>query len=263
MFKPYLILQGCFFHGCTVCFDSHIVNPLNGTLMGSLNRKTKETTEKLRLQGYTVIEKWEHEFVKEKKEDRELGSFISTHTVQERLNPRDSFFGGRTNAIQLYYEGVAKYVDFTSLYPWVSCIILKTRFFNTEWKILFLCLCLLLQVNKYCDYPVGHPIIITENFKDVDAYFGILKCRVLPPKKLYFPVLPYRANGKLMFPLCRTCVENLQQNECQHTNEQRELIGTWVSEELKMAVKKGYIILEVSLLKIFINLFYLKIKISC
>ncbi|KAK1792083.1 hypothetical protein P4O66_001863 [Electrophorus voltai] len=42
----------------------------------------------------------------------------------ERLNPRDALFGGRTNALQLYYTaqpgGRIDYYDFTSLYPYVD-----------------------------------------------------------------------------------------------------------------------------------------------
>ena len=81
------------------------------------------------------------------------------------LNPRDALFGGRTNAFKLYHKCEAgekiKYYDFTSLYPFVQ---------------------------KYCRYPVGHPIIITENFGNVLDYFGIIKCKILPPKRLYIPV---------------------------------------------------------------------------
>lgn len=88
--------------------------------MSLLHKKTVETTLRLRSLGYHVIEKWEHDFVKEKKENADLISFLSSHMIEDRLNPRDAFFGGRTNAIKLYYEGSAKYVDFTSLYPWVS-----------------------------------------------------------------------------------------------------------------------------------------------
>lgn len=88
--------------------------------MTSIRQKTEETTVKLRSQGFTVIEKWEHEFLRQKREDAQLKAFLDNHTLQDRLNPRDSFFGGRTNAVKLFHEGVAKYVDFTSLYPWVS-----------------------------------------------------------------------------------------------------------------------------------------------
>lgn len=88
--------------------------------MASIRQKTKETTTMLRNQGFLVIEMWEHDFAKLKSENAELKQFLKSHQVQDRLNPRDAFFGGRTNAVQLFYEGEAKYVDFTSLYPWVS-----------------------------------------------------------------------------------------------------------------------------------------------
>ena len=90
--------------------------------MASLLQKTKMTTSKLKSQGYTIIEKWEHEFVNEKKENSSLQDFLNQHEIEDRLKPRDAFFGGRTNAVQLFYEGTAKYVDFTSLYPWVSLL---------------------------------------------------------------------------------------------------------------------------------------------
>ncbi|KAF8789741.1 hypothetical protein HNY73_007659 [Argiope bruennichi] len=111
--------------------------------------------------------------------------------------------------------GTAKYVDFTSLYPWV---------------------------NKYCLYPVGNPEVITENFRSIDDYFGIVKCRVLPPRGLHLPVLPVRCNGKLMFPLCHCCAESLNQSSCHHSDEERSIVGTWVTEEVKLAVEKGYLI---------------------
>ncbi|XP_054718131.1 uncharacterized protein LOC129227570 [Uloborus diversus] len=43
-----------------------------------------------------------------------------------------------------------------------------------------------------------------------------------------------------MFPLCRTCAEETNQSPCTHTDEERALTGTWVTEEMKLAVKKGY-----------------------
>ncbi|GBN07125.1 hypothetical protein AVEN_57775-1, partial [Araneus ventricosus] len=95
-------------------------------------------------------------------------------------------------------------------------------------------------VNKYCIYPVGHPQIITEGFKEIEDYFGIVRCKVIPPRGLYLPVLPYRSQNKLMFPLCRSCVETNQQTPCSHDDEERALTGTWVSEEVKLAKTKVY-----------------------
>ncbi|GIY07618.1 DNA-directed DNA polymerase [Caerostris extrusa] len=177
------------------------------------------TSAVLHSKGFQVVELWEHEFSEQKKKNPQLQKFLESHSIQNRLNPRDAFFSGRTNALKLFYECSVKYVDFTSLYPWV---------------------------NKYCVYPIGHPEIITKDFKDVDNYFGLILCRVMPPRALYLPVLPYRCQGKLMFPPCRTCTENMQQTVCTHSDEERSLIGTWVSEEVKLIKRKGYIIAEVT-----------------
>lgn len=87
--------------------------------MAALRQKTEETTARLRARGFTVIEMWEHEFIRMKQASPDLMNFCEKHMLKERLNPRNAFFGGRTNAVKLYHEGDAKYVDFTSLYPWV------------------------------------------------------------------------------------------------------------------------------------------------
>ncbi|XP_035213265.1 uncharacterized protein LOC118187172 [Stegodyphus dumicola] len=170
---------------------------------------TQRITALIRSGGWTLLLLRK----REKEENPDLQAFLDQHHLRDRLNPRESFFGGRTNALKLFHEGDAKYVDFTSLYPWV---------------------------NKYCVYPVGHPTIITESFRDVEDYFGIIQCRVIPPRNLYLPVLPYRCRKKLMFPLCRTCALLQLQTPCTHTDDERALVGTWVTEEVKLAKKKGY-----------------------
>ena len=113
----------------------------------------------------------------------------------------------------LSYDLFYRYVDFTSLYPWC---------------------------NKSTRMIVGHPEIITENFQDVSEYFGLVKCTVLPPRGLFHPVLPYRACGKLMFPLCRTCADTTNKTVCTHTDTERAIMGTWCHVELLKAMEKGY-----------------------
>lgn len=49
-----------------------------------------------------------------------------------------------------------------------------------------------------------------------------------------------------MFPLCRTCAEIMQKSPCAHNDDERAIVGTWVSEELKLAKKKGYRFTNVS-----------------
>ena len=110
---------------------------------------------------------------------------------------RKSFFGGRTNSIKLKYNFTGteegKYADITSLYP---------------------------SVNYYDEYPVGHPVEITENFGDPKKYFGFMECDVECPKDLYFPVLATKGE-KLTFDL----------------HDKR---GVWTTIELNKAVEKGY-----------------------
>ena len=97
--------------------------------------------------------------------------------------------------------------------------------------------------NKHRKYVIGHPDVYYRH--DIpDEVNGLLKAKILPPDNLYMPVLPYRVNKKLMFVLCRTCAEECNQNNCTHTDEERALIGTWVTLEVEKAVSLGYVILE-------------------
>jgi hypothetical protein len=74
-----------------------------------------------------------------------------------------------------------------------------------------------------------------------------MKCTVVPPKDLYHPVHPFRHNQKRLFCLCRSFVfEHNKTNECRHFNDdERCLDGTWVIDEVRLAVAKGYKILEI------------------
>jgi hypothetical protein len=113
--------------------------------------------------------------------------------------------------------GCKKFVSFSSLYPWGV---------------------------KYGEFPVGHPDIITEGFEEVSKdsrpYFGLIKCKVLPPRALHHPVLPYFCSGKLMFPLCASCADEAREGFCDHGDADRALSGTWVTTELYKALDVGY-----------------------
>ena len=72
----------------------------------------------------------------------------------------------------------------------------------------------------------------------------MIKCKILPPKKLYHPLLPQRIKvdsyEKLIFTLCETCAETKNQNECSHTHSERSFTGTWTTDEVNKALSKGY-----------------------
>ena len=216
---------GCVWHGCCVCFPHDRrtkKHTRTNQSMDELYALAQIKKSKIKRLGYNYVYIWEHDWVDKKKKYSEIQSFVSSLDIQNRLDPRDSFYGGRTNACQLYYktslEEKIKYVDFTSLYPFV---------------------------NKYCTYPVGHPEIITHNFTDVKDYFGIVKASIIPPRGLYHPVLPYRSNGKLTFPLCHACTINKSQDPCNHSDNQRALLGTWCTPEIHKALELGYKVMKI------------------
>ncbi|XP_044019377.1 DNA polymerase-like [Aphidius gifuensis] len=156
----------------------------------------------------------------------DLKNFLKTidnNFYKEAILPRDALFGGRTEnfCVSHTVTGSEKiyYVDVTSLYP---------------------------SVLKKNIYPLGHPkVFVLDDIRElcpdnnISNVIGLIKCRVLPPPDLYIPVLPMRCHKKLFFPLCNACTLTLNQENCTHNESERALIGTWVSEELKVAVEKG------------------------
>ena len=189
--------------------------------MADLYARTLEKQRYLESEGFAYIDMWECDFKQQLSEDKAIKAFVDALEIVPPLEPRDAFYGGRTEAFKLYEESSdtksINYYDVTSLYPWV---------------------------NKTGKVPMGHPCIITDNFKDLQHYEGLVKCKVLPPRGLYIPVLPAKCNGKLLFSLCRTCGETYQKSSCQHGVQERSFTGTWVTDELKMAVSQGYTILK-------------------
>ena len=113
-------------------------------------------------------------------------------------------------------------------------------------KISYLDVCSLYPfVNKYARYPMKEPTIVTNNFHTMEHYFGIAKIKILPPRKLYHPVLPVRMNGKLVFPLCYTCASKQSQELCKCSDEDRCLDGTWCTPEIMKSLELGYEILKI------------------
>ena len=207
--------HGCYFHGCPKCFTPETLNRVQQCTMKSIYARHCSRIEYLKHRLTQLIEIWECDF--DKINDPLLDEILDKEIHTAPLQPRAALFGGRTNAIRLHYKvqqgEEIHYVDFTSLYPYVQ---------------------------KYCRYPVGHPEIITDNFdSDINNYFGLIKCKILPPRKLFLPVLPTKINNKLVFALCRSCAQD-QMKECSHDDDERTLNGTWVLNEVQKAVELGY-----------------------
>lgn len=218
--KTIFEFHGCFFHGHPDCISNMTsINPVSNLSYQALFKRTKQKERMLRNKGYEVITKWECEWNAER-QSNEVKDFLKTVDISPPINPKDAFFGGRVETFKMLdCEGEKSYVDVTSLYPFV--------------------------ISRKM-YPVGHPVILLRDLSpDISNIFGFVKCKVLPPKKLIIPVLPVRVGLKLQFPLCNYCVHHQIRAYCTHDDSQRMLSGTWFSEELKLAVEKGYQIINV------------------
>ena len=225
--------MGCLWHGCPTCCKHqrqrrYGANP--DRTLEELYESTCAKIQRLERAGYRVVVEWECEWEKKVKTTPAIQTFLQTMEMVPPLQPREAFFGGRTGAVSLYHQvGPGEkiyYVDVTSLYPWV---------------------------NKNAYYPLGHPKIEFEPAnQDLSEYFGLALVTILPPRGLYHPVLPVRHGGKLTFPLCMACVREQQAKPmlersalCTHTDQQRQLRGTWCTPEIEKAKEKGYELLHI------------------
>ena len=72
--------------------------------MEELYKNTQKKIKWLKDQGFEVVEKWGCTFKKEMEQDEELKQFVKDRGFVDPLQPRDAFFGGRTNAAKLLHE---------------------------------------------------------------------------------------------------------------------------------------------------------------
>lgn len=208
----------CEIHGCKHCQDR---DEMQMRRWGD----SQAFLAKLRRWGFMVEDMWSCQFL-DFKQMSVYRKFTTLNPVMwnEPLHIRHAFYGGRTNAAKLYHQcndnERIDYDDFTSLYP---------------------------DINKNGRYPIGHPKIIMDPSLEGlihRRYFGVVKCRVVPPRKLLHPVLPVRHAGKLMFPLCRTCMQN-ECLDCTHSDAQRAFEGTWCTPEIYRAMDEKYDVVAV------------------
>ena len=93
-----------FFTGCPNCYPRETVNSINGKTMQQLHEDTLEKVSYLKDQGFQVVEMWECELKKEMEHDEDLKRYFEEYELVDPLQPRDAFYGGRTNAAKLLHE---------------------------------------------------------------------------------------------------------------------------------------------------------------
>ena len=245
---------GCEWHGCQKCYTDTSKSFLTGLPMIHLYSAMKQRELRLIDLGYNLETIWECEWLEELKNEETKDLILEIdpqifECIRDPLNPRDALHGGRVDCYRMWWnldffpnrcvEDVhaklkdehLEYMDVTSLYP---------------------------TINKYGKYPVGHPTILRNNALIRTTlpldYCGLYSCKILPPKDLFHPVLPFAITNsekpsspkKKMYVLCRTCaiLKNFHLNSCTHTDEERSLTGVWITPEIELALSKGYKILE-------------------
>lgn len=196
-------------------------------IMNQDYQRTKSRLRKIKDRGYILITVWECDFRAFLRENPLIEQEIVTHSLANnpRLEPRNALLG------RLYYkvDGVKekiRFYDFCSLYPYA-----------------------MLTAN----YFIGAPkqILVQQECKNITVEFfteinGLAFVTVLPNPKLFFPVLPYRnkTDKKLHFILCRTCLNESNKSNCNHSINERSITGTWSIDELNVAFARGYELIE-------------------
>lgn len=121
--------QGCYYRGFVRCFKRNVTNKRNGLNMRKLDDDMHKKNEKIR-EKYIFVEVWSCDIFN----DKEFKEFDKPQYIT-LLNPRDAFYGGRTEVFTLKFKEnweineVLHSGDFTRLYPFV---------------------------NSMCEYPLGH-----------------------------------------------------------------------------------------------------------
>ena len=92
------------FTGCPKCYTRETVNSVNGKTKEQLYEDTFEKVCHLRDQGFKVIEMWECNLLKEMEHNEDIKRYFEEYEIVNPLQPRDAFYGGRTNAAKLFHE---------------------------------------------------------------------------------------------------------------------------------------------------------------
>ncbi len=213
--------NGCVFHGCPACQEPEDTTPFSDMTMAEAYESFETKRKYLEEQGYQVVVMWSCEW-RVQRLDPAVAPFVAELNLTKPLVIKEAFKGGRTNANVLFYEckegETISHIDIVSLYP---------------------------TGNKHEEYPIGHPEITLNNFKDVKEYFGIIKCKVKCPPVDLFPVLPVTMDGKLVFHHCQKCTQEQVKTACPHNDDDRYLEGTWCTPEIHFALEHGYQVVEV------------------
>ena len=95
--------QGCFWHGCPGCYSNRTESHhcLDDRCFDNVYHCAQVKLDLLCNQGFRVVEIWECQWEKLKRECEDVCAFVDALNLSAPLNPRDPFFGGRTSDMTL------------------------------------------------------------------------------------------------------------------------------------------------------------------
>ena len=239
--------NGCYFHAH---YDNCLINKKAqestvhpfGKTYKEINKEFMTKIELL-MKNHPEITKvtiqWECNFKKMKLIDDEMKSFFKENFLPhclKRLKPRDAVRGAFSDVYSLNW-GKARYpnesfycTDVNGLYSFCA---INFPFMIGTYKVLIgqNMENLKIRENKffYNDKPVMGAILI----------------KIVAPKDLFAPFLLYRKkNNSVVNTLCKICCETLCK-KCNHSDEERSFIGTYMLSEIEFALQLNYKILQI------------------
>ena len=201
--------NGCLWHSFDECYSPGTHSPFSNNNMRDLYLQQKQKEYLLSKSGCIVESIWECEWKRMRKEDdvkrvlyelRAEGVIVTSGEDEEigcyssGIVPRDALYGGRTGNTSIYqsvkkkrFGSRIRYYDIKSLSP---------------------------DVMRNGEYPVGFPEVKRRDFDySENAYFGLMKVKMIPPKKLFHPVLPYRVKRKNETKIIISVVSNMRRTK--------------------------------------------------
>lgn len=101
-----LQFHGCFYHSCPKCYptDRDRIIGDDKKSADTFNMRYEQTlsvANKIRNLGYNLIEKWECDFDRELRDQKNYSESVAIKV--DALNPRNAFFGSRTENFCKYH----------------------------------------------------------------------------------------------------------------------------------------------------------------
>ena len=228
------IFHPCYDHGCKNCYRGKSRNFRSSKTFNECYLEQHNNERFLLSNGYVLKTIWEHEWMKVK----DLPSFQNWYEenifeIEENLplDPREAYKGGVSELYKFSVKKDIQMVDFVSQYP--------TSLFGSSFSP---------YTNEKVEWylPTGKAMKKNPSTFLLSDKLAIIKCKILPPSKLYAPFLGYRAKSilsgtyEVIYGLCRTCMDERNLQLCNHSECEREIIGTWTSCEIQHALELGY-----------------------